>query len=256
MNDVPTDDKLEQLLLRIKRAEVQLDAATDLLQKFCDENRDSNFLDDPMFISHKQKEQFASLEWTKSFEDILAHRPANFSELKFKTLALFDFIQSGDAGIEVLNVVKNDLRTFQSNQDAPIVLEDSPRHASRQTFLLVDDSQIDRMLIKKALMKVQNDLDFVELEDGTDVVDVIKLNSPCITLLDIRMPGIDGYDVLRLIRNDLDLKDHPVWMLSTSSDNQDIETALKTGANGYYSKPTSLSEYTKLATDILESAVT
>jgi len=73
-------------------------------------------------------------------------------------------------------------------------------------------------------------------------VDVIKLNSPCITLLDIRMPGIDGYDVLRLIRNDLDLKDHPVWMLSTSSDNQDIETALKTGANGYYSKPTSLSE--------------
>jgi len=51
MNNLPTDDKLEQLLLRIKRAEVQLDAATDLLQKFCEENRDSNFLDRMIWTS-------------------------------------------------------------------------------------------------------------------------------------------------------------------------------------------------------------
>ncbi len=253
MSEVPPNNKLENLLRRIKRVESELDAATDLLQKFCQENPDTNFLEDPTYISHKQKEQFASLEWTQSFDDILAHRPMNFDELKFKTLALFNFIQSGDAGVEVLEVVKNDLRTFPSSLADPIVLPNSSYDFDRQTFLLIDDNHIDRMLIKKALMKVQNDLEFVELEDGTDVVKVIKQNNPCVTLLDIRMPGIDGYDVLRLIRDDFELKDHPVWMLSTSSEDQDIKTAMKTGANGYYSKPTSMSEYTKLAADILES---
>lgn len=252
MNEMPPKSKLDSLLQRINRVEARLNSAAKELERISEEKSSIDlYISD--FTLSAQEEKFAALEWTQSVENILVHRPETFEELKFKTFALFNLIQTGKASIEVLDVVKSDIRAFSSQISEPIVFETMAGAENKQTFLLIDDNQIDRMLIKKALMKAQSDADFVELEDGTDVVKVIKQNRPCVTLLDIRMPGIDGFDVLKLIREDNELKDHPVWMLSTSSEGQDIDIAMETGASGYYSKPTSVSEYTKLASSILES---
>jgi len=250
MNDTPPKSSLDSLLKRINRAESRLNNAANELERIAEDQSRINLQVSELKLDMKRN-KFETLEWASSIDTILAHRPNNFEELKFKSLALFNFIQQGDAEIDVLEVIKSDLIAFSAKISEPIVLENKPN--SEQTFLLIDDNQIDRMLIKTALTKAQGGLKFVELDDGTEVVDVIKQNKPCITLLDIRMPRIDGFDVLKLIREDDELINHPVWMLSTSSEGQDMDIAMERGASGYYSKPTSISDYTKLASSILDS---
>jgi len=117
-------------------------------------------------------------------------------------------------------------------------------------ILIVDDSSADRFLIKKALLTQQSDLKLIELETGHDVVNVIKKNNPVATLLDVRMPGIDGFDTLKMIRQEQGLEDHKVLMLSGSEEPSDIKIAQESGANIFLTKPASFAEYTELAKSI------
>jgi len=148
---------------------------------------------------------------------------------------------------------ETDLKAFTIDSGVEALTKAASRDGSKLKLLLIDDDYLDRILIKEALTVVKNSLDFVELEDGSNVVDVIKREKPSATLLDIRMPIIDGFDVLNLIRNDEELAQHPVWILSTSSEENDMEMARRFGANGYYAKPDSVDEYSKIATQILEN---
>jgi len=117
-------------------------------------------------------------------------------------------------------------------------------------ILIIDDSSADRFLIKKALLTQQSDLKLIELETGHNVVNVIKENNPVATLLDVRMPGIDGFDTLKMIRQEQGLEDHKVLMLSGSEEPSDIKIAQESGANIFLTKPASFAEYTELAKSI------
>lgn len=119
-------------------------------------------------------------------------------------------------------------------------------------LLIIDDNKTDRFLIKKALLKENDVLDLIELEQGTEAVKVIKEQRPVATLLDIRMPVIDGFEVLKMIRQDADLADHPVYMVSGSEEPSDVNMAMEAGANGYLTKPGSMSGYGILAKTIHE----
>ena len=255
MTTTPDENRLEVLLRWIKRIEIKLEKATGSLERFCEENPAVNFLEDPDFLSQVQKEKLAALEWTQSFEKILDHKPETFEDLKFKTLALLDYIKAGHTDERILATIQNDLKSFKLSSSDDTLYNETDAGKNKLVFLLIDDSEADRMLIKEALTQITNNLDFIELDNGTDVVDVIKNKKPSVTLLDIRMPLLDGYDVLKLIRGDADVKEHPVWMLSTSTDSEDIRMAKKTGADGYYTKPNSMDEYSVLAHSILEHAV-
>lgn len=119
-------------------------------------------------------------------------------------------------------------------------------------LLIIDDDKTDRFLIKKALLKHRETLKFTELEHGFEAVEVIKDKRPMATLLDIRMPGLDGFDVLKMIRQDPYLREHPVYMISGSEEPSDIKMAHEAGANGYLTKPSSIGEYEQLAQSINE----
>ena len=114
-------------------------------------------------------------------------------------------------------------------------------------ILIIDDSDTDRFLIKKALLSEQTALELIELEEGFEAVKIIKERKPMATLLDIRMPGVDGFDVLRMIRRDPETSNHLVLMLSGSEEPSDMTLAREAGANGFLTKPATFGEYGGLA---------
>lgn len=121
-----------------------------------------------------------------------------------------------------------------------------------QSLLLIDDNDTDRLFMKKALWKRCDKIDLLELAEGTLAVEKIKREKPLATLLDIRMPGLDGFEVLKMIRSDPDLREHKVFMVSGSEEPSDMELAYAAGANGYLTKPDSLAGYASLAKDVFE----
>jgi DNA-binding response OmpR family regulator len=79
--------------------------------------------------------------------------------------------------------------------------------------------------------------DVTVAEDGGKALRRLQDMRPDAILLDAMMPVIDGYEVLRQIRENPDLKDVPVIMLTARRQEQDIVTALELGANDYLVKP-------------------
>jgi len=120
-------------------------------------------------------------------------------------------------------------------------------------ILIIDDDRMDRLLIKKAMLRVQPDLEILELDSGREAVSTIQSESPLATLLDIRMPGIDGFQVLKAIREDTETRSHPVIMVSGSDETSDKDMATEFGADGYLVKPDSFLGYGELAQVIFKT---
>jgi CheY-like chemotaxis protein len=76
----------------------------------------------------------------------------------------------------------------------------------------------------------------VEAEDGEKGLEILHQNRPDLVLLDLMMPGINGYDVLKKIRADKKLQDVPVIIFSVLGEQNDIQKALDLGANDYITK--------------------
>ena len=116
-----------------------------------------------------------------------------------------------------------------------------------RTILLVEDNPEDYEATKRALRKAGLANPLVRCEDGDQALDYLFRRGrysdpatsprPAIMLLDLNMPGTDGYEVLRQIKLDADLKSIPVIVLTTSSDERDIEVCYRSGANSFVTKP-------------------
>jgi two-component system KDP operon response regulator KdpE len=115
--------------------------------------------------------------------------------------------------------------------------------------LIVDDSPFDRRMIRKAIESNAPDIVFTEVESGLDVEGVIAAQAPDIAIVDIRMPGMDGFEVLQKIRSNSKL---PVLMVSGSEQPEDRANADAGGADGYFVKPPSLSAYFSLGREIYD----
>ncbi|MBI9017655.1 MAG: response regulator [Phycisphaerae bacterium] len=111
-------------------------------------------------------------------------------------------------------------------------------------FLIVEDEAGHYKLIEIFLRKkgIKNELHW--FENGQSVLDFIAdLKSSStnkkkyIVLLDIRMPGIDGIEVLKKIKENNDFKDNPVIMLTTSADQQQAQTCYDLGCQAHIIKP-------------------
>jgi len=114
-------------------------------------------------------------------------------------------------------------------------------------ILIIDDDKLDRLLLKKALMTSQNDVAIIELNSGFEAVKIIEKERPDLTMLDVSMPGMDGFEVLDLIRNNNALKKHPVIIFSGSERRVDLARSEKIGADEYLVKPFSLKGYKDIA---------
>jgi len=108
--------------------------------------------------------------------------------------------------------------------------------ATTETVLIIeDDDQIAYLL---TFMLEREGYTVVGATDGQIAHDLInKIDPPKLILLDVMLPFIDGFDLIKLIRNKPDWRELPVIMLSAKSQENDIVQALDAGANDYVVKP-------------------
>lgn len=115
-----------------------------------------------------------------------------------------------------------------------------------EQILLVDDNARDRDLALDVLVKSGYPLEVVVAHDGEEALDYLhsrrdyrlrRPGLPSLILLDMKMPKVDGLEVLRHVRGDQELMHIPVVMLSASRQEQDILGAYDLKADGYLIKP-------------------
>jgi CheY-like chemotaxis protein len=199
----------------------------------------------------------ADKEWSQSYIDVLNYEPKTVKEIGQKILVSINAIKEGLEDPRLSKSIEKCAHKLVGHEEA-LEIKGAMREKIRKEgktyrLCLIDDSALDRMLIKHAFLARNDSLDFFEMEEGLEVVRAIKATKPNATLLDLAMPRTNGLDILRLIRSDNDLKNHPVWIITASSDEDDKFSSLSAGADGYYVKPSTLSDYDTIASNILDT---
>jgi DNA-binding response OmpR family regulator len=120
-----------------------------------------------------------------------------------------------------------------------------------QSVLIVDDEPMARTLLR--LMLVRAGFNVSEAENGSDALAKVKKNRPDIILLDVMMPGMDGFMVCESIRGQDDMTNLPIIMLSAKTDLDSINRGLRLGATKYLTKPISPEDLTAHVRDALEN---
>lgn len=120
-----------------------------------------------------------------------------------------------------------------------------------QSVLVVDDEPMARTLLR--LMLVRAGFQVTEAEDGYDALAKVGRNKPDLVLLDVMMPGIDGFTVCESLRREVETAQVPVIMLSAKTDLTSISKGLRVGATKYLTKPISPDELTRHVRDVLQS---
>ncbi len=121
-----------------------------------------------------------------------------------------------------------------------------------KTILIVEDDTILRDLISKKLRK-ENHYEIVEAIDGEEGLKKAKEKKPDIVLLDLILPGMDGFGVLEQIKKDTETAKIPVVILSNLGQKEEIEKGMKLGATDFLIKAHfTLSEIVKKVKAILE----
>jgi CheY-like chemotaxis protein len=121
-----------------------------------------------------------------------------------------------------------------------------------KTILLVEDNQKDVELTLEALAEHNLANRVTVIRDGVEALEYLryegkykqrKRRSPAVILLDIKMPRMDGIEVLRAIRSDDKLKTLPVVMLTSSREEPDLKRSYELGANAYVVKPVDFKDF-------------
>jgi len=111
---------------------------------------------------------------------------------------------------------------------------------AKPLVILVDDSVIVQRLLAARLKS--ESIELVCFSSGCEAIQYALDHAPALFLLDIEMPDIDGYEMLRRIKNESSLRDVPIIMLSGLSNADDKVAAFDLGANDYMTKPFEVAE--------------
>lgn len=122
-----------------------------------------------------------------------------------------------------------------------------------KVILLVEDNADDEALTLRALKKNNIGNEVVVARDGVEALDYLFATGPYqgrnanvlpqIVLLDLKLPKVDGLEVLRRVRSDIRTKRVPVIILTSSSEEQDLITGYDLGANSYVRKPVDFNQF-------------
>ncbi len=104
-------------------------------------------------------------------------------------------------------------------------------------ILVVDDMSVNRKLMKKVLSDTVDDIEFVDAENGFQAMECMEKHDIDLVILDLMMPGKDGYEVLSEMKQIQRFADVPVIVNSAISDMESIKKTLELGAMDYFTKP-------------------
>ncbi|HEX8355971.1 MAG TPA: response regulator [Segetibacter sp.] len=122
-------------------------------------------------------------------------------------------------------------------------------------ILLVEDNMSDAELILRALRKVNLANNVVHLRDGAEAIEFLTgageyadrnvKKIPKVVLLDIKMPRVDGIEVLKQIKENEETKLIPVVVMTSSKEEQDIIKSYELGVNSFMSKPVDFNNFAR-----------
>jgi len=124
-------------------------------------------------------------------------------------------------------------------------------------ILLVEDNEDDVIITRRAIEKggIRNRLYVVP--DGEEALNFLRKEGkykdvprPGLVLLDLKMPKIDGFEVLKQVKNDNDLKFIPIVVLTSSGRDEDVRRAYTLGCNSYLVKPEKFEKLTETVMEI------
>jgi two-component system response regulator len=123
---------------------------------------------------------------------------------------------------------------------------------SDKVILLVEDNPDDAMLAERALRKYHVANKVILAQDGAEALDYLHCTGPyierngelpAVVLLDLKLPKIDGLEVLRRVRGDARTRMLPIVVLTSSKEDQDMIASYSLGANSYIRKPVDFEQF-------------
>jgi CheY-like chemotaxis protein len=124
---------------------------------------------------------------------------------------------------------------------------------TNKPILLVEDDQVDTMTVTRALKEIHVTNPLVHLENGEEAVNYLQdpaSEKPCIILLDLNMPIMNGIEFLQVVKHDDQLKRIPVVVLTTSEEQQDKVNSFNLGVAGYMAKPVDYRQFVEIMRSI------
>ena len=120
--------------------------------------------------------------------------------------------------------------------------------------LLVEDNPNDQELTLRALRKKNISNRIHVVNDGAEALEFLfgtgayagrtRKNAPKVVLLDIKLPKVNGIEVLRKVKEDVELRKMPIVMLTSSKEEPDVEECYRLGVNSYIVKPVDFDKFT------------
>ncbi|MFQ5788511.1 MAG: response regulator [Thermodesulfobacteriota bacterium] len=132
-------------------------------------------------------------------------------------------------------------------------MEEKVTNKEEVNIIIAEDDEGHASLIMKNLKRGGFKNNFLHFSDGQEVLDFLFMRGKVphrvsgkayLLLLDIRMPKVDGVDVLRQVKEDAELSKLPVIMVTTTDDPREIENCHKLGCNVYITKPVDYEKFT------------
>lgn len=120
-------------------------------------------------------------------------------------------------------------------------------------ILLVEDDDVDIMIVKRALNELNVKNTLLVANNGEEALEILQNpygGSPCIILLDLNMPKMNGIEFLRIAKNNEQLKRIPVVVLTTSHEEVDKIESYNLGVAGYMVKPVEYIEFVEVVKTI------
>ena len=120
-------------------------------------------------------------------------------------------------------------------------------------ILIVDDDLVMRELQKETLEKLEdNGVEILTVDNGEDAIDSIRTEKPDLVILDVMMPEMNGFEVCNTVKNELEMKDVFVLILTASTQGLDKQMSKDVGADIFMTKSFDPDEIIKEVSKVLE----
>lgn len=116
-------------------------------------------------------------------------------------------------------------------------------------ILLVEDDTVDVMTVKRCFRQLKISNQLLVAANGEEAMTLLSLpetTSPCIILLDINMPKMNGLELLHHLKTSTGLKKIPVVMLTSSKEESDVDKCFDLGVAGYMVKPVEYEQFVEI----------